>query len=439
MNGAEDGMARLAKAVPGHVRTVCAKLTAAGFQAVTVGGAVRDALLDRVPGDWDVATSARPEQVMLTFRNTIPTGLQHGTVTVVTGKGIDSHVEVTTFRGEGAYSDARRPDHVVFGVPLVEDLARRDLVVNAIAYDPAKHELIDPFGGQHDIAHRRLRAVGKAVDRFTEDGLRVMRAVRFAAQLEFTLDPETEAGIAPALPSLDKISRERVCVELRKMLEAREPSRGLAIARRTGIMKSVLPALDAATGDAREWCSVVDRAQKDVRLAAMLTPLHSRGAPATNVDPAVQKQVLLILRELKFSNVESELAAQLVAVAHCMMKSTRDYALLDDPIAMRRLFRHVDRDKRQRAVALWGAIAPDDELVGRASRVLEAKPPLDIGDLAVKGSDLMTALDMKPGPAVGRILATLLDVVLEDPAQNTRDALIERARTIELELAHDDE
>ncbi|HEY5924361.1 MAG TPA: hypothetical protein VIV11_21940, partial [Kofleriaceae bacterium] len=116
MTGPEEAIARLAKAVPAHVRKVCAQLTAAGFQAVTVGGAVRDALLDRTPGDWDVATSARPEQVMLTFRHTIPTGLQHGTVTVVTGKGKESHVELTTFRGEGAYSDARRPDHVVFGV-----------------------------------------------------------------------------------------------------------------------------------------------------------------------------------------------------------------------------------------------------------------------------------------------------------------------------------
>jgi tRNA nucleotidyltransferase (CCA-adding enzyme) len=439
MGAAEDAIARLAASVPIHVREVCAKLTAAGFQAVTVGGAVRDALLDRAPGDWDVATSASPEQVMLTFRNTIPTGLQHGTVTVVMGKGVHGHVEVTTFRGEGAYSDARRPDHVVFGVPLVEDLARRDLVVNAIAYDPAKHELIDPFGGQDDIAKRRLRAVGKAVDRFTEDGLRVMRAVRFAAQLEFTLDPDTEAGIPPALPSLERVSRERVCVELRKMLEAREPSRGLSIARRTGIMKSVLPALDAATGDAREWLATVDRAQKDVRLAALLVPLHSVVAPATNVDPTVQKQVLLLLRELKFSNVESDLAAQLVAVAHCVMKHTRDYATLEDSVAMRRLFRHIDRDKRHRAVALWDAIAPDQEVVGLASRVLEAKPPLDVADLAIAGKDLMAALEMKPGPAVGRILALLLDHVLEDPAHNTRDALVERARKAELELAHDDE
>ena len=135
----DDTQARtlLAAAVPPNVREVCRTITAAGHEAVTVGGAVRDALLGRTPGDWDVATSARPDDVMKLFRHTIPTGLQHGTVTVVTGKGVHTHVEVTSFRGEGAYSDARRPDHVVFGVPLVEDLARRDLVVNAMAYDVA--------------------------------------------------------------------------------------------------------------------------------------------------------------------------------------------------------------------------------------------------------------------------------------------------------------
>lgn len=434
-----DALERLAKAVPPHVREVCAKLTAAGFQAVTVGGAVRDALLDRDPGDWDVATSARPEQVMIQFRHTIPTGLQHGTVTVVTGRGIESHVEVTTFRGEGAYSDARRPDHVVFGVPLVEDLARRDLVVNAIAYDPAKHELIDPFGGQEDIARKRLRAVGTAVDRFTEDGLRVMRAVRFAAQLEFELDPDTEAGIGPALPSLAKVSRERVCVELRKILEAREPSRGFSIARRTGIVRSILPDLDNAITDETAWLEAIDGAQADVRLAVLLAPLASTAASATAVDAPTQKRVLLILRELKFSNVEAELAGQLVAIAHCPLPQTREANLLANPVALRRLFRQVDRDKRHRVVPLWNALVPNAPIVSRAHEVLETKPPLDVRDLAITGKDLMSALDIQPGRAVGRILELLLDHVLDDPAHNTRDALLARARQAELELGHGDQ
>ncbi len=196
-----DALSKLRAVVPANVRAVCETLEGAGHEAVTVGGAVRDAILGREPGDWDVATSAPPEDVMKLFKHVIPTGLQHGTVTIVTGKGEASHVEVTTFRGEGAYTDARRPDHVTFGVPLVEDLARRDLRVNAMAYDPAKDRLIDPFEGQKDIAEKTLRAVGPtgnvyddAVARFSADGLRVMRAVRFAAVLEFALDADTERG-----------------------------------------------------------------------------------------------------------------------------------------------------------------------------------------------------------------------------------------------------
>src|ERR1041385_8351104 len=204
----------LALAVPDNVRAVCRTLAAAGHQAVAVGGAVRDAILGRTPGDWDVATSARPEQVIALFPRTVPTGLAHGTVTVVTGRGAESHVEVTTFRGEGAYTDARRPDSVRFGVPLVDDLARRDLRVNAIAYDPEAGALIDPYDGQTDIADRRLRAVG-----------------------------QTERGIGPALPSLARVSKERICDELRKILATRQPSRALAIAERTQILALILPEL----------------------------------------------------------------------------------------------------------------------------------------------------------------------------------------------------
>ena len=399
-------------------------LAHAGFEAVTVGGAVRDALLGRAPGDWDVATSAHPDQMMKLFRHTIPTGVQHGTVTVVTGKGAASHVEVTTFRGEGAYSDARRPDAVVFGVPLVEDLARRDLVVNAIAYDPEKGELHDPFGGREDLAARRLRAVGNAVERFTEDGLRVMRAVRFAAQLEFELDPATEAGIAPALPSLAKVSRERVCEELRKILAARQPSRALAIARRTGILRTILPELDAAIVDQAAWVARVDAAPEEVRLAAMFVPLAAADGDATHPDREVLKRVLAILRALKFSNVECDLAAQLVAVAHAERQAEWT------PAEVRRLLAELDRDKRSHAAALW----QNERLATEARRILTAREPLGVGELAVTGKDVMTALDQPPGPAIGRILAMLLESVLEDPALNTREQLLKHAQQLELEV-----
>lgn len=421
---------RLAAAVPEHVRGVCAKLTAAGHQAVTVGGAVRDALLGRAPGDWDVATSARPEEVMAIFRHTIATGIQHGTVTVVTGKGKQSHVEVTTFRGEGAYTDARRPDTVTFGVPLREDLARRDLVVNAMAYDPAKDELIDPFGGLEDIANRRLRAVGSPVERFTEDGLRVMRAVRFAAQLEFDLDPDTEAGIAPALPSLAKVSRERVSVELRKLLDTPQPSRGLRPALRTGIIATILPELAPRIADVEDWVGRVDRAEPAVRLAALLVPLADRGVsrlPAS--DRELVRRVGDLLRALKFSNAEADLAAQLVGVAHLP-----DVATWTDE-AIRRALSQLDKDKREHAVALWAAEpSVNRALVDGARHILARREPLAVSDLAISGKDLMAELNMRPGPAIGRILAMLLDHVLEDPTRNTREALLARAQRLELQL-----
>ena len=396
--------------MPATVREVCDVLTRAGHQAVTVGGAVRDAVLARDPGDWDVATSAKPDEVVALFKRTIPTGMQHGTVTVLVGRGSERlPVEVTTFRGEGAYSDARRPDHVVFGVPLVEDLARRDLVVNAIAYDPAKDEIIDPFGGIEDIAAKRLRAVGTPEDRFREDGLRVMRAIRFAAVLEFTLDPATEAAIPPALPSLAKVSRERVHDELVKLLAARRPSLGLAIAARTQVLAKILPEVDyGAIVGAR-----VDAAEPHVRLAALLvgsTPAAADGA----------------LRRLKFSNEDRELAVKLVGVAE---------PYPDDMMIRQESFSPIGRAAAADAVRLWRARAAAgegdkyDESATIGAMVLERGDALVVGELAITGNDLINELGMAPGRAIGEMLADCLHCVLLEPSYNTRETLLEFART----------
>lgn len=424
----------LERAVPPLVREVCARLTKAGHQAVVVGGCVRDVLMGRTPKDWDIATSARPEQVLSLFPRTRPQGLQHGTVVVEMGRHKDDHVEVTTFRGEGAYSDARRPDTVTFGVPLTEDLARRDLVVNAIAYDPEKHEVIDPFGGRGDIEARRLRAVGKAVDRFTEDGLRVMRAVRFAAQLEFDLDPETEAGIPPALPSLEKVSRERVSDELRKLLDAQEPSRGLRPAHRTGIIASILPQLIRHIDDVQEWTARVDRSVPEVRLAAMMAPLAAVDMPTlggNQLMPARGAGDLVedVLRDLKFSNAEAELAGHLVSVDHF------PYVEQFTDVRARQALAKIDKDKRWPAIDLWLSAGEEAApLATRAARIVEEQQPLDVGDLAIGGKDLIVGLKMKPGPALGRILEKLRDFVIVDPARNTRDGLLAEAQRLELEV-----
>lgn len=399
-------------AIPQRVRAVCKTLQDRGFQAVIVGGCVRDMVLGRTPKDWDVATSAKPDEVLGLFRHTIPTGLQHGTVTVVVAKG--EHVEVTTFRGEGAYTDSRRPDHVVFGVPLKEDLARRDLVVNAMACDPSTGEVIDPFGGMRDLERRLLRAVGPTGDsfvdgvgRFTEDGLRAMRAVRFAAQLGFDLDDGTarSLGEPSVLASLRKVSRERVSDELRKLLGAAVPSRGLLPMRRSGIVREVMPDVDAAIADEAAWLARVDAAPAEVRLGALFADL---AVPGARMDKKVVAKTESLLKALKFSNDEAGVAAKLVGVAKCTAASDAE---------LRRALADVGRGVAPLAVALWGR---GEGLLGDA---------LAPGELAVTGKDLMDALEMPPGPAIGKLLATLFERVLADPSLNTVDRLLEEARS----------
>lgn len=462
--------ARLDAVIPRPVRGVCEQLRAAGHQAVTVGGAVRDALLGRVPGDWDVATSATPAQVMALFRRTIPTGVQHGTVTVLMGHGeARMAVEVTTFRGEGAYSDARRPDSVTFGVPLREDLARRDFVINAIAYDPVDRALVDPFGGQADLARRQVRAVGAASERFAEDGLRVMRAVRFAAVLGFELDADTEAAIPGALSALARVSQERVRVELFKMLDAPSPSRGLVIARRTGVLASILPELDTGVGDpgvagqgdgasrpgepaagaraAGAWprtLARVDAAARAgagtcVRLAALLWDISRDAQDAGTLDAA--------LRRLKLSNAERADVASLVRHG----PAWRDAAGSDE--ALRRMLGRVTRARARDLLALWqadlaagagdeaddpsGSSGPGglDALCTRARAILDAGEPLAVGELAITGGEIMNVLGIPPGRIIGRVLEALLARVLADPSLNTRERLVALVPAIHADLA----
>ena len=379
---------------------VCAALQDAGYEAYVVGGCVRDALLGRDVNDWDVTTDALPEQVQKVFRRTIPTGIQHGTVTVLIGR---EHIEVTTFRGEGAYTDARRPDSVTFGVPLREDLARRDFVINAMAYDPRRKRLVDPFGGQADLEAGVLRAVGEASERFTEDGLRIMRAVRFVATLELVLDADTEAAIPAALPSLAKVSAERVRDELLELLGAREPTRGLVVAERTGVLDLVLPERTAPL-------AVVDAMRPDpiARLAALVSGLDRAGAAAVG-------------RRLKLSNLERE------RVAHLVGEHRVDYAATWTDADVRRWVAAAKREHVADILDVRAAVAEEvAELRARAAAVIDRKDPLYANELAVTGQDVIATLGIAPGPEVGRILGELLEVVLEEPAANSRDGLLGR-------------
>jgi tRNA nucleotidyltransferase (CCA-adding enzyme) len=238
-------------AVPRDVLELCERLRSQGKRAWIVGGCVRDLLLGRTASDWDVATDARPKELLRIFPRAIPTGIEHGTVTVVKE---GHHYEVTTLRGEGTYTDGRRPDWVEFVDDITADLARRDFTVNAIAVDPLDGKLIDPFDGRGDLARGLLRAVGDARERFAEDGLRVLRAARFVATLELALDPATEAAIRPTLDTYRKVAHERVRDEWVKTMKARAPSRAFEVMRRTGILEVTCPELLEGVGmEQNKW------------------------------------------------------------------------------------------------------------------------------------------------------------------------------------------
>jgi tRNA nucleotidyltransferase (CCA-adding enzyme) len=456
-------LAALDAAVPEAVRGVCRRLRQAGHEAVCVGGAVRDALLGRPAGDWDVATSATPAEVQELFRKTIPTGLQHGTVTVMERARPDSReggermaIEVTTFRGDGAYSDGRHPDSVTFGVPLREDLARRDFVINAMAYDPVDQVLVDPFGGQEDLAARRVRAVGEARVRFDEDGLRVMRAVRFAAKLDFTLDAGTEAAIPGALPRLAQVSRERVHDELVEILAATGRTRGLEIARRTGILAQILPELGPVVENAAPAGENAALAGENAAPAGentVLEPAATPGAVAgatiaeawqaalarvdaiADPDPELRLAALVwdvdaravdqALRRLKASNAERARVVGLVTHGPAWQPAA------DTDAGLRRLLGRAGRDRAGDLVALWQAEARArpalaarlGDVAGRARRIIEAGDALTVADLALTGGDLMRLLGIGPGPVIGRLLEALLARVLAEPALNQPEAL----------------
>ena len=387
--------------VPAGVRSVLERLLSSGHEAWLVGGGVRDLLRGRDPKDWDVATDALPEQVVKLFRRVVPTGIAHGTVTVLVPGG---QVEVTTFRAESAYVDGRRPESVSFHRDLVADLARRDFTINALAFDPVGGRFRDPFGGQEDLARRRVRSVGAAADRFGEDGLRPLRAVRFATVLEFELDPETEAAIPGALPVFDKVALERRRDELLKLLLAPGVVRGLELLRRTGLMERLLPELDEQGDPAR--VGRVDRASSvlEVRLAALLmgvataeSALDRLRLPAKVVD-AVRALLAHPLPPEGSTWSDAELRRWLVRLGP-------------------------ERWELAGSLARASGADPDGALGGRLAGLVASRPPLSAKDLALNGAEIMKALGIGPSPAVGEATRFLLDAVLERPELNTPSEL----------------
>jgi tRNA nucleotidyltransferase (CCA-adding enzyme) len=397
-------------AIPGPVLEVCERLSKAGHRAWVVGGCVRDLLMGKAVSDWDLATSALPSDVEKLFRRTIPTGIQHGTVTVLHKK---QHYEVTTLRGEGAYSDGRRPDRVEFVRDIEEDLARRDFTVNAIAYDPLARELVDPWGGLRDLGQRIIRAVGDPHDRFGEDGLRVLRAARFCATLGFALDPATEAAIGPNLDTFRKVSAERVHEEWRKALAAARPSPAFEVMRRTGILAVTCAPLAALP--ASEFARTMERvdrchAEHSLRLAALLLEVDVPSEPLADWPDGW-------LRAMRCSNAERR------RVIH-LLEHARIPAELDGR-ALRRWLRAVGRDAIEDVLELARAGGHDvSDLAKRAERELASGLPLAPRELPIGGGDVMAVLGTPPGRHVGEILEHLLERVLDDPSLAQRELLL---------------
>lgn len=406
---------------------------------------MRDGLLGRPVSDYDAATDALPEEVMRLFKRVLPTGIKHGTVTVL-WKG--RSIETTTFRREIGYADARRPDRVELGASLEEDLARRDFTINAMAYDPITHRLEDPMGGREDLKKSLVRAVGDPAERFGEDGLRPLRALRFAAQLGFEIEPATLAAIPGTLDRFLLVSAERIRDEFSKILLSPRPSRGLELMEKTGMLGAVLPELSAARGVEQKGFHrfdvldhlflATDATPPDIvlRLSALF---HDAGKPETKLvgtdgiasfhrhEELSGTMAEAALKRLKFPN------ATIDAVAHLVRQHMFFYDETWTDAAVRRFVARVGEDSIEPLFAL--RLADGTAMTGipvdprslepfrrRIEVVLAQSRALGVKDLAIGGEDL-AGLGIPRGPEMGKMLFALLETVLDDPGQNTKEQL----------------
>ena len=431
--------------IPVNTEKILRVLENQGFEAFIVGGCVRDSILGRRPDDWDITTSARPEQVKALFRRTVDTGLKHGTVTVLMDK---ESYEVTTYRIDGEYEDGRHPKEVAFTASLEEDLKRRDFTINAMAYHPDRG-LVDLFHGMDDMRAEIIRCVGNPLERFGEDALRILRAVRFSAQLGFSIEAETKTGIEELAPNLKLVSAERIQTELVKLLVSPHPDYFLT-AYETGITRQFLPEFDACmeTGqNTPHHCLSVGlhtlqsllniRPDKVLRLTMLL---HDIGKPAVKKTdengrdhfkmhgPAGEKMASAILRRLKFDNDTISKVCRLIR--------WHDDRPAPDMCSVRRAVNRIGEDifplylEVQRADMLAQSTYKREEKAARLEgvnecyrKILEEGQCVSLKSMAVKGRDLIAA-GYAPGPELGEILNRLLEHVLEHPEDNEKDRLL---------------
>ena len=428
-----------------------ARLHGAGYAAYAVGGCVRDSLLGRTPQDWDLCTSARPEQVLALFGEgqCIPTGLQHGTVTIKYGGQL---YETTTFRTEGAYTDGRHPDEVHFVPDVRQDLARRDFTINAMAYHP-EHGLVDLFGGMEDIGKRIIRCVGNPVERFTEDALRIMRAVRFAGQLGFSIEEKTKQAASKLASNHEKISAERIETEIRKLLLSNHPEL-LRTAYELGITEVVLPEFDAIMqtehNTPHHFTNVGEHTLKALELIpankvlryTML--LHDMGKPKMKTTDEngrdhfkghgeeSERIANEVLHRLKMDNDTIKKVTKLV--------KWHDVRTQPTPKAVRKAMNKLGEElyplllQVQYADTMAQSTYQREEKLERIHKVkviyeqiIEEKQCFSIRNLAVNGKDLI-AIGVTQGKQIGEILNILLEDVLEEPSHNTKEYLLELAK-----------
>lgn len=407
--------------IPSHVEYIIGKLNQNGYEAFAVGGCVRDTLLGRTPGDWDITTSARPEQVKALFRRTIDTGIQHGTVTVMLER---TGYEVTTYRIDGEYEDGRHPRQVEFTPDLLEDLKRRDFTINAMAYS---HEtgIVDAFGGMEDLEKRVIRCVGEPMERFEEDALRILRAIRFSAQLDFSIEEKTREAITRIAPNLAKVSRERVQMELTKLLCSDHPEQ-IRQVYETGISRYVSEEFSCLPWEKAEISPALPK-EKYVRWAAFLrcacpaeqdswqTDLSCEKAAGKNFCEEREKAVRAggrILRDLKLDN--ETIGRVKTLTSWCGEK------LLPEAPSVRRAMSKMEPE-------VWDALVElnqyGDEILCLTKEIRAAGDCLDLKHLAVNGRDLMSA-GVRPGKDMGEILNRMLQEVLERPENNQKEILM---------------
>lgn len=433
--------------LPDKVRSFGNLFTRNGFSCFLVGGAVRNLVAGQEPNDYDFATDALPEDVIRIFNKVIPTGIKHGTVTVLF-KG--EQYEVTTFRIDADYSDGRRPDRVTYTPDILQDLSRRDFTINAMAVELTRGELVDPHDGRGDIKRKLIRAIGDPELRFREDGLRLMRACRFTSQLGFSLEEDTRMALAGSRKQLAAVSPERIRDEVVKILQSEKPSVAFRVMEESGILKDILPELARCRGEEQKGvhqfdvldhllfsCDGAPRENLPVRLAALFHDLgkvdtrstDSEGFPSFHHHETVSAELARsIMERFRFSNALRDRVKHLIglhmfhytpewgdsAVRRFIAKAGSD--ILEDLFALRRA------DQFGMA-GVWVDAPLLEEFRRRIHAVLQTDSALSIRDLDINGRDLKDA-GIPPGPMMGTILEELLETVLDDPSMNRKEVLL---------------